>query len=133
VASYVAGIQPPGVNQGVAAPERLVVERLVEGGYQAVELELPAVLTVVKELNYPRQPTLDGKLKARSLDVPVWDADALGLDEPSLGLKGSPTRVVKIAAPKAARGGTIVRPRDEAELAAAVDQLVDFLKTKRLV
>jgi electron transfer flavoprotein beta subunit len=133
VASYVARLAAAEAVAGAADPGRLVVERLVEGGYQALELDLPAVLTVVKELNFPRLPTLDGKLKARALDIPVWDADTLGLDAPTLGIQGSPTRVVKITTPKAARGGTIVRPRDEAALEAAVDQLVDFLKSRKLV
>jgi electron transfer flavoprotein alpha/beta subunit len=44
------------------------------------------ILSVKKERNFPRLPTLDGKLKARALDIPVWDADTLGLEEPTLGL-----------------------------------------------
>ncbi len=126
VASYVARLSDP--EDG-----RVAVERLVEGGYQRLELVLPSVLTVVKEINYPRLPTLNGKLKARGLDIPVWDAQALGLASSSLGLAGSPTRVVKIAKPVIARGGTLLRPHDEHELDAAVERLVDFLRSKKLV
>jgi len=41
------------------------VHRLMEDGYEILELQMPAVLTVVKEVANPRLPTLRGKQKAK--------------------------------------------------------------------
>jgi electron transfer flavoprotein beta subunit len=41
--------------------KNIVVERLIEEGYETLKMPLPALLTVVKEISYPRLPTLRGK------------------------------------------------------------------------
>ena len=71
----------------------IVVERLTETGYEVVAVNLPAVITVVKEINEPRIPGLRGMMRAKKADIPVWDAQAIGADPARLGLNGSPTRV----------------------------------------
>lgn len=114
-------------------PGCLTVERLVEDGYETLEVDLPALLTVVKEISYPRLPTLRGKQKARATDLPVLTAADLAVEEAKLGLKGSPTRVVKIETPKVTRGGTVKKAADEASLTEAVDDLVRFLQAKELI
>ena len=111
----------------------IIVERLVEDGYETLKMPLPALLTVIKEISYPRLPTLRGKQKAKKTEIPVWSADNMKLDKSKLGLEGSPTRVVKISHPKVTRGGTIVRPADEESLLKAVDQLIEFIREKELV
>lgn len=111
----------------------LTVERLVEDGYETLEVDLPALLTVVKEISYPRLPTLRGKQKARATELPVLTAADLAVEEAKLGLKGSPTRVVKIETPKVTRGGTVKKAADEASLTEAVDDLVRFLQAKELI
>ncbi|OPL17454.1 MAG: electron transfer flavoprotein subunit beta [delta proteobacterium ML8_D] len=113
--------------------KKIIVERLVEDGYETLKLPLPCLLTVVKEISYPRLPTLRGKKKAKKTEIPIWSADDLKLDKEKLGLKGSPTRVVRISHPKVARGGTVLRPADEEELSEAVDRLVDFIQKEKLI
>jgi electron transfer flavoprotein beta subunit len=83
--------------------KKMTVERLMDEGYDVVETALPAVITVVKEINTPRVPSLKGKMKAKSLKITPWGAKDLGADESKLGLKGSPTQVVRIF-PPAPRG-----------------------------
>jgi len=109
------------------------VHRLVEDGYQVLEVTLPAVLTVVKEVSNPRLPTLRGKQKARKTDIPVLTHEAIGADPQRLGLKGSPTRVVKIHKPKVARECKKVVAGDEAAINEAVDGLIEFLASKDLI
>lgn len=111
----------------------ITVERLVEDGYETLKMPLPALLTVVKEISYPRLPTLRGKQKAKKTEIPVWSAEDMELDKSKLGLKGSPTRVVKISHPRIARGGTIVKATDEEKLEEAVEQLIKFLQKKELI
>lgn len=112
---------------------RLRVHRLVEDGYDLVEIALPAVITVVKEVSEPRLPTLRGKKKARASEIPVWTADAIGAEAEKIGLKGSPTRVVKIFRPKVARECTKVAVTDEASIEQAVDGLIQMLESKDLI
>lgn len=85
------------------AEKTMVAERLMDEGYDVVETSLPALITVVKEINEPRVPSLKGKMKAKSLKVTAWTAKDIGADETKLGLKGSPTQVVRIF-PPAPRG-----------------------------
>ncbi|MDF2840108.1 MAG: Electron transfer flavoprotein alpha/beta-subunit-like protein [Clostridia bacterium] len=111
----------------------ITVERLVEEGYQILELPLPALLTVVKEISNPRLPTLRGKKKARVSEVPIMSAADLQLDDARIGLKGSPTKVVKIGYPKVTRGGKIVTAVGEEGTNEAVEGLIKFLESKELI
>ncbi len=59
---------------------RLTVERLLQEGRQVVRAPLPAVVSVVKEINEPRYPSFMGIRKASRAEIPVWSAADLGLD-----------------------------------------------------
>jgi electron transfer flavoprotein beta subunit len=120
-----------GVEEGFRAGKgRIVVERMVEDGYETLRLALPALLSVTKEISHPRLPTLRGKQRARNAAIPVWPARSLGLAEADVGLKGSPTRVVELHAPKVTRDGRIIRAHDEGSARQAVERLVEFLEEK---
>ncbi|MDW7668590.1 MAG: electron transfer flavoprotein subunit beta/FixA family protein [Bacillota bacterium] len=113
--------------------DKIVVERLLEEGYEKLQLPLPSLLTVVKEISYPRLPTLRGKQRAKKTELPSLTVKDMNVDESKLGLKGSPTRVVKIETPKVTRGGTIVSAKDDDQLEETVNKLVEFLKSKEIV
>jgi electron transfer flavoprotein beta subunit len=87
------------------AEGKLTVQRLMEDGYDRLRLPMPAVLTVVKEINTPRLPSLRGKRTARTVPLTVWNADDLGLDGKDIGLNGSPTNVVRIFSPTLEKAG----------------------------
>lgn len=110
-----------------------IVWRLTEDGYEQLLLPLPALMTVVKEISFPRLPTLRGKQRARAAEIRVLDAAALPVEKDKIGLLGSPTRVIKIEAPKVTRGGTLLKPKDREGLLDAVERLVDFLKARDIV
>lgn len=112
---------------------RITVERITEDGYQTVELALPALLTVVKEIASPGLPTLTGKRRARATDIPLLSAADLNLNEGNIGLVGSPTRVVRIDTPRVGREGTTVHIADSSEAKAAVDALMSFLAERELL
>ncbi|HHV36409.1 MAG TPA: electron transfer flavoprotein subunit beta/FixA family protein [Candidatus Cloacimonetes bacterium] len=76
------------------------LQRLMEEGVDTLEMELPGLITVVREINNPRLPSLRGKRQARNIEMNVLSADDLGLDENLTGLNGSPTQVVNIFTPK---------------------------------
>src|SRR6266568_1671924 len=83
---------------------RIRVRRKLEGRYEIVEARLPAMITVVREINQPRYPTVPMRLKSERSDITIWDNSDLGLDVNSIGLKGSPTWVSKIFSPERAKG-----------------------------
>lgn len=109
------------------------VHRLVETGYEVLDVQMPAVITVVKEVADPRLPTLRGKQKSRKTDIPILTAEDLDVDPSKLGLNGSPTRVVKISRPKVARTCEKLPATDEASINTAADRIVDFLKQRDLI
>jgi electron transfer flavoprotein beta subunit len=77
------------------------VERLLDHGYDAVEVDLPAVISVIKEINEPRLPSFKAKLKAKKEPIPVWGLADLGLNAEDVGLAGSFNQVVKVFPPPA--------------------------------
>jgi electron transfer flavoprotein beta subunit len=113
------------VVEGVAT-----AERMMEDGHDVIRVTLPAVFTVVKDINEPRLPSLKGKMRAKRAEIVVWGQSDLDVDEAELGLDGSPTRVVKIFAPEP-RGGGIVLDGDVDECVdKLVPELVSLLKNE---
>jgi electron transfer flavoprotein beta subunit len=76
------------------------VQRLMDEGYDVVESSLPVLLTVVKELNNPRMPSLKGKMTAKKAEIKKMGMVEVEGEEDSVGLKGSPTQVKRIFAPE---------------------------------
>ena len=113
--------------------DSITVERMVEEGYEKLKLPLPALLTVVKEISYPRLPTLRGKQRSRKIDIPNWNLENIDMDEESLGLGGSPTRVVNIDHPKVTRGGKKIDVRESDNLDEAIKELIGYLKAQKLI
>jgi electron transfer flavoprotein beta subunit len=109
------------------ADGRMKVERMVEEGYESIETPLPAVITVVKEINVPRLPSLRGSMKAKTAQIPVWTAEDIGAEPDMAGLAGSPTRVVKVFFPKRAAKSEMLQGTVEEQvlqLAARLDEIV---------
>jgi electron transfer flavoprotein beta subunit len=97
---------------------KIRLERLMDDGYDLVEMTLPGLLTVVKEVNEPRIPSLKGKMKAKSLKATVLTAADLQADPACLGLRGSTTQVVRVFSPefKAERCMLSGTPAEQVEL-----------------
>ena len=89
------------------AGKKIRVRRKLEGRHEVVESPLPAMLTVVRELNRPRYPTVPLRLEAEDLEVTVWNNEVLKLDVTGIGLKGSPTWVSRIFSPEREKGEII--------------------------
>ena len=104
-----------------------LVRRLTEEGYQNVRAKAPCLLTVVKEIASPRLPTLRGKKFSRSAEILHWGAKEINLDPASVGLAGSPTRVVKIFYPKVARSGERIIALDESGIDKAIDCILSTI------
>jgi len=77
----------------------LLVERLLDDGYQVVQINLPALLTVIKEIGEPPLPSIRGKMRAKKAKILLWTTQDIKADSEKIGLKGSATQVVKIFSP----------------------------------
>jgi len=110
--------------------KKIVVERLLENGREVVESSLPALMTVVKDINEPRLPSLLGIKKAAKAQIPTLTAKDIGVDENRIGLKGSPTWVMRIFSPEARSGGGEVL---KGELTEVVPLLVNKLMDTKFI
>lgn len=63
----------------------LKVERMIEEGKQIVSSKLPAVISVLKDINEPRYPSFMGIRKASKAQIPVWGSADLGLGDAASG------------------------------------------------
>ena len=99
---------------------KIVVKQMLEDCYRDIEVELPCLITVTKEINDPRLPSFKDKLRAKKATLETWRLEDLGMKEENFGLKGSPTKVVKVGHPSYKK---VVKFSDEVGL---VDKLKEW-------
>jgi electron transfer flavoprotein beta subunit len=99
------------------------VQRLMDDGYDVVESPLPVLLTVVKELNTPRLPSLKGKMAAKKAVITKMDLNAIGAEPENVGLKGSPTQVKNIFAPQSKADKKMLQGSMEEQVEALIKEL----------
>src|SRR5215471_777538 len=75
------------------------VERLLEDGYEVLDVRPPCLVTVSNEANKPRYPTLKGIMAAGKKQIPVWNAAEMGLDTARVGNAGALTKVRTLYSP----------------------------------
>ena len=82
--------------------KRMIVKRRLEDGYERVQCTLPALITVIGELNTPRYPLVGGLIAACQEKAPItlWNAADIGVQTRDVGLEGSLTHVIKTFSPK---------------------------------
>lgn len=83
------------------AARTIKVERLLEQGKQVVSSKLPAVISVMKDINEPRYPSFIGIRKASKASIPEWSLADLGIDAPAArtqvtGFSNPPVRDVQV-------------------------------------
>jgi electron transfer flavoprotein alpha/beta subunit len=99
------------------------VQRMMDEGYDVVESSFPVLLTVVKELNEPRMPSLKGKMTAKKAVIQKWGAEDILANENDLGLKGSPTQVKNIFTPEARSARKLLEGTPEEQVEALLQEL----------
>jgi electron transfer flavoprotein alpha/beta subunit len=106
------------------------VQREQENGTAIIEAAMPVLITVIKNSQHPRMPTLKSKLAANNAKIQILDTVELGIDLAFVGLTGSPTKVKKTFISIKKRSGVIISGTGVDE---SVKQLVSVLKEKQLV
>ncbi len=99
------------------------VQRMMDEGYDIVESSFPVLLTVVKELNEPRLPSLKGKMAAKKGGIKKWGSSDINADDKKIGLKGSPTQVKNIFVPEARADRKIFQGTTEEQVDALIKEL----------
>ncbi len=114
-------------------PEGVEVDCTLEEGILTQRLPLPCLVTVLSDINTLPFPTLSGKKRAYAQDVEVVHAADLGLTDAEVGLKASPTRVVRIEQPKIARRTEKYLAKRADELDRGLDRIVEILAESALI
>ncbi len=109
--------------------DKICVERLMEEGYAAIQLPLPALITVVKEINDPRLPSLRGMMKAKKTQITILNAADIAAETNRIGQVGSPTLVSKIFAPPFKGKGEMILGTVEEQ----VEKIVEKLKETKVI
>jgi len=116
--------------QGIDEEKKLIqVRRKVEGGIEAIQGPLPALLTAELELAKPRRASLPLLIQSLRTAVTWWDAKAIDAEPVKLGLKGSATWVRRIFTPPVREGGPKFHLQKNPE--KAVEQFLDALLGER--
>ena len=108
---------------------KATVLRSTEDGVDIIELPLPAVVSVVKEINEPRLPSLKGKMAAKKKEIVKWSAADLGVDAGSVGAS-SGTKTVKVAPPPPRPSGEIISGDSPDDIA---DKLFKKLRENQVI
>jgi electron transfer flavoprotein alpha/beta subunit len=103
----------------------LLVQRQTEDGYERLEVQLPAVLSVTKTAYEPRFPTVKSKLSATRAKVPVLSAGDVGLAPEECGPEGSRTKVVEMKIPEKKASCHMVKEETEEESARSLFALLN--------
>lgn len=104
-------------------PDFIRVQRLMDDGYDIIESSMPILLTVVKELNIPRLPSLKGKMAAKKAVIKKWTASDINAEADKTGLKGSPTQVKNIFTPEVKKDRKMIKGTAEEQVEALIREL----------
>ncbi len=108
---------------------KMTVWRTTEEGYDIVETALPAVVSVVKEINEPRLPSLKGKMMAKKAPITKWSAADIGIDSSTVGVN-SGTKILKVSPPPPRQKGEFITGETPQEIA---EKLYSKLKENQLL
>jgi electron transfer flavoprotein beta subunit len=113
------------VNDG-----KLRCERQAEYGYDTVEVELPAVISVGDAINEPRYPSLKAIMGAKKKPLDAKATGDVGIEADRVGQAGSQTQVLALNPPPAKEAGEIIEDEDTNE---TVEKIVTWLDERKLI
>jgi electron transfer flavoprotein beta subunit len=109
---------------------KLRCERQAEYGYDTVEVELPAVISVGDAINEPRYPSLKAIMGAKKKPLDTHAAADVEIEADKIGEQGSRTAVLAINPPPQKEAGEIIEDEDTNE---TVERLVGWLEERKLL
>jgi electron transfer flavoprotein beta subunit len=111
--------------------DHIVVKRRLEDGYELIQCNLPALLTLIPAAKGPRYPLISRLLMAcrEKAPIKIWNAADIRVTTAEIGLDGSLTQVMKTFAPKFERQGQVL----QGNTVDAVQNLVAQFKENKLI
>jgi len=109
---------------------KLVCERQAEYGYDTVEVELPAVISVGDAINEPRYPSLKAIMGAKKKPLDTKATGDVGIEADKVGEAGSKVVCGDFKAPPQKAGGEIIEDEDTNE---TVEKIVNWLDERKLI
>jgi electron transfer flavoprotein beta subunit len=126
-------LQMPSLTQVIkidVTDGKLRCERQAEYGYDTVEVELPAVISVGDAINEPRYPSLKAIMGAKKKPLDAKATADVGIDGGMVGEAGSKTAVLALNPPPAKEAGEIIEDEDTNE---TVEKIVAWLDERKLI
>src|SRR3954465_14949773 len=108
----------------------LTCERQAEYGYDPVEVETPAVISVGDAINEPRYPSLKAIMGAKKKPLDKLAAGDAGIDSSKVGTDGSQVKCGDFKEPPQKAGGEIIEDEDTNE---TVEKIVAWLDERKLI
>ena len=112
------------------AGEKLRCERQAEYGYDTVEIQLPAVISVGDAINEPRYPSLKAIMGAKKKPLDSKATGDVGIEADRVGEAGSQTQVLAINPPPEKEAGEVFEDEDTNE---TVEKIVAWLDERKLI
>lgn len=109
--------------------DTLIAKQALEYGYMRIRIKLPALLTVAKDINKPRLPTVISIMEAKNKDIQIWNAADVGASLDMIGLVGSPTQVTGIYKRDTTRRREILQGTPSQVAKKATEKLQELLAT----
>jgi electron transfer flavoprotein alpha/beta subunit len=110
-----------------ATESGLIAERMMDDGFDVVAVDYPALLSVVKDINEPRVPSIKGKMKAKKAEIVKFNAQTIEADPACIGLPGSPTKVVNVFPPLARGERSVLTGTLDEQINQLVEKLLPYL------
>jgi electron transfer flavoprotein alpha/beta subunit len=130
LAEYLKVPQITYVREFTVDDGKIRVKRATEDGYEDIETQLPALLTITNEANEPRYPHAAAIMSAyREQEVTFWGGEDIDADPEAIGLKGSPTQVKRSFTPPPKEPGQIIQSSPP----EAAKELVAILRQKNVI
>jgi electron transfer flavoprotein beta subunit len=126
-------LQMPSLTQVIkmdVASSGLTCERQAEYGYDTVEVELPAVISVGDAINEPRYPSLKAIMGAKKKPLEKLGTGDAGVDASKVGADGSQVECGSFKAPPSKAAGEIIEDEDTNE---TVERIVAWLDERKLI
>jgi electron transfer flavoprotein beta subunit len=105
-------------------------ERQAEYGYDTVEIQLPAVISVGDAINEPRYPSLKAIMGAKKKPLDTKSTGDVSIEADKVGEGGSQTQVLAINPPPEKQAGEVFEDEDTAE---TVEKIVAWLDERKLI
>ena len=97
--------------------DTVTAERGLEDCSETVKAKMPALVTVTKEINEPRIPSLMAIMKASKKEIVLWKAADIGVASEKVGKSGSGVQVLDVLVPKVERKKIVIKGETAAEIA----------------